>query len=155
MKMYFNSLDKKSIGSIGIDELEQLLLSVGLAETREEIKALIDSVDKDGSGKIEFGEFLSMILNDQGQNEEIVEFFKTVIGGNLKPKTTGNKHKKWGQAHLRGKKTGFSDILHHHPYPKGISFDMIVSHIRRKHMMTALNISHNDPNEYTHDNSYQ
>jgi Ca2+-binding EF-hand superfamily protein len=58
------------------------LLSVGLFETREEIKALIDSVDEDKSGKIEFDEFLSMIQNDEGQNEEIVTFFKTVIGGN-------------------------------------------------------------------------
>jgi Ca2+-binding EF-hand superfamily protein len=31
------------------------MLSVGLLETREEIKALIDSVDEDKSGKIEFG----------------------------------------------------------------------------------------------------
>jgi len=52
MKQYFNSLDKKGCGSIGIDELEELLLSVGLMETREEIKALIDSVDEDKSGKI-------------------------------------------------------------------------------------------------------
>lgn len=80
MKQYFNSLDKKKCGSIGIDELEELLLSVGLLETREEIKALIDSVDEDKSGKIEFGEFLSMIQNDEGPNEEIVSFFKTVIG---------------------------------------------------------------------------
>lgn len=82
MKQYFNSLDEKKTGSIGIDELEELLLSVGLFETREEIKALIDSVDEDKSGKIEFDEFLSMIQNDEGQNEEIVTFFKTVIGGN-------------------------------------------------------------------------
>ena len=60
------------------------MLSVGLFETREEIKALIDSVDEDRSGKIEFGEFLSMIQNDEGQNEEIVAFFKTVIGGKLR-----------------------------------------------------------------------
>lgn len=45
MKQYFNSLDEKKTGSIGIDELEELLFSVGLFETREEIKALIDSVD--------------------------------------------------------------------------------------------------------------
>ena len=31
-------------------------------------------------------------------------------------------------------------ILEKYPYPKGLSFEMVVSHIRRKHMMTALNI---------------
>ena len=37
-------------------------------------------------------------------------------------------------------KSGISNILEKYPYPKGISFEMVVSHIRRKHMMTALNI---------------
>ena len=41
-------------------------------------------MDEDKSGKIEFSEFLSMIQNDEGQNEEIVEFFKTVIGGKMR-----------------------------------------------------------------------
>ena len=41
MKQYFSSLDQKKCGSIGIDELEDLLLSVGLLENREEIRALI------------------------------------------------------------------------------------------------------------------
>ncbi len=39
-------------------------------------------------------------------------------------------------------KSGLTDILEKHPYPKGLSFEMVVSHIRRKHMMTALNIGH-------------
>jgi Ca2+-binding EF-hand superfamily protein len=34
MKQYFNTLDKKKTGAIGIDELEELLFSVGLMETR-------------------------------------------------------------------------------------------------------------------------
>lgn len=138
MKHYFNSLDEKKSGSIGIDELEELLLSVGLFETREEIKALIDSVDEDKSGKIEFGEFLSMIQNDEGQNEEIVSFFKSVIGGSLKA------HEPRPSARLPKPclppQSCITEILEKYPYPKGLSFEMVVSHIRRKHMMTALNI---------------
>ena len=42
-----------------------------------------------------------------------------------------------------------------HPYPKGLSFEMIVSHIRRKHMMTALNINHNDPLESVRENTVE
>jgi hypothetical protein len=94
MKQYFNSLDQRRTGSIGIDELEELLFSVGLFETREEIKALIDSVDEDRSGKIEFSEFLSMIQNDEGQNEEIVAFFKTVIGEKLRESKKGRPYMK-------------------------------------------------------------
>ena len=33
-------------------------------QTREQVKELIDSVDEDKSGKIEFSEFLKMIQND-------------------------------------------------------------------------------------------
>jgi Ca2+-binding EF-hand superfamily protein len=54
MKQYFNSLDYKKTGSIGIDELEELLFSVGLVDSREEIMALIDSVNEDKTGRIEF-----------------------------------------------------------------------------------------------------
>ena len=64
MKKFFNTLDKKKTGSIGLDELEEMLLSVGLAENREEVKDLMGSVDEDHSGKIEFEEFLQMIKDD-------------------------------------------------------------------------------------------
>ncbi len=64
MKVCFNAMDVKAEGSVGIDQLEELLISVGLMESREEVKQLIDSVDEDKSGKIEFAEFLKMILND-------------------------------------------------------------------------------------------
>jgi centrin-1 len=61
MKQYFRALDQKNHGSIGIEELEELFISVGLAQTRDEVKRLIDMVDEDHSGKIEFDEFLEMI----------------------------------------------------------------------------------------------
>ena len=77
-----------------------------------------------------------MIQNDEGENEEIVEFFKTVIGGTSKSGLV----KRQLRNGRRMPKSGVSTILEKHPYPKGTSFDMVVSHIRRKHMMTALNI---------------
>lgn len=36
--------------------------------------------------------------------------------------------------------TKISEMISKYPYPKGLSFEMVVSHIRRKHMMSALNI---------------
>lgn len=113
MKQYFNSLDKKNCGSIGIDELEELMLSVGLLETREEIKALIDSVDEDKSGKIQFGQFLAMIQNDEGPNEEIVSFFKTVIGENSKFKANHEDFRRRGGLKNPHKmpKSGLTNIL--------------------------------------------
>jgi len=48
---------------IGVDQLEEPFISLGLAYNREEINNLISSVDDDGSGRIEFGEFLRIIHN--------------------------------------------------------------------------------------------
>jgi Ca2+-binding EF-hand superfamily protein len=38
--------------------LESPLIGLGIADTREEIEQMIIEVDEDGSGKIEFDEFL-------------------------------------------------------------------------------------------------
>lgn len=89
-----------------------------------------------------------MIQNDEGPNEEIVSFFKTVIGENSHLKTANDARKRRGLTNPhKMPKSGLTDILEKHPYPKGLSFEMMVSHIRRKHMMTALNIGHPRPHQ--------
>lgn len=46
---------------------------------------MIDSVDEDGSGMIEFPEFLSIIKNSDGSEKtaKINKFFKDMTGGQL------------------------------------------------------------------------
>ena len=61
LKLWFDVLDVDGSGEISLEELEDPLLSVGLAETKEDIQKLIDSVDTDGSGEIGFEEFLVVI----------------------------------------------------------------------------------------------
>ena len=61
LRQTFNQLDEDGGGSIGIDELEEPLIGLGLAETKEEIDEMIIAVDDDGSGQIEFEEFLAII----------------------------------------------------------------------------------------------
>ena len=46
----FNTLDEDGGGAIGLEELEKPLIGLGFAETREEVKTMMDSVDVDGSG---------------------------------------------------------------------------------------------------------
>jgi len=60
--MYFKELDEDGsgnfhldykfsfLGSIGIEELEKPLISLGLCRTREEVKKIMDDVDEDKSG---------------------------------------------------------------------------------------------------------
>jgi Ca2+-binding EF-hand superfamily protein len=61
LRKFFNSLDDSRRGSIGYKELEEPLLALGLAETRQQVKEMVDVVDRDGSGQIEFEEFLSIL----------------------------------------------------------------------------------------------
>ena len=58
---FLKGVMKQSTGSIGIEELEKPLISLGLCRTREDVKKIMDEVDEDGSGQIEFNEFLHII----------------------------------------------------------------------------------------------
>jgi Ca2+-binding EF-hand superfamily protein len=64
--------------------LEDPLISLGIAESREDVKKIIDSVDDDESGQIEFKEFLTIIKNKNSQGKSgsgkdnlIIDFFKS------------------------------------------------------------------------------
>ena len=99
---------------IGVDQLEEPFISLGLAYTRDEINNLISSVDDDGSGRIEFGEFLRIIhnkskLKTQGNNK-ITSFFKQLANDKL---------------------GGNSDLKH-------FSFKTIMDIMRRKNLLKAF-----------------
>ena len=99
---------------IGVDQLEEPFISLGLAYTRDEINNLISSVDDDGSGRIEFGEFLRIIhnkskLKTQGNNK-ITSFFKQLANDKL---------------------GGNSDLKH-------FSFKTIMHIMRRKNLLKAF-----------------
>ena len=59
----FQSLDEEGEGAISIDQLEQPLIGLGFADTRDEVERMIEMVDEDGSGKIELDEFMLIIKN--------------------------------------------------------------------------------------------
>jgi len=99
---------------IGVDQLEEPFISLGLAYNREEINNLIMSVDDDGSGRIEFPEFLRIIhnrskLKTQG-NKKITTFFKQLANDKL---------------------GGDSDLKH-------FSFKTIMDIMRRKNLLKAF-----------------
>lgn len=50
-------MDADGGGTIGLEELENPLIGLGFAENREDVQRLISSVDQDGNGDIDFGEF--------------------------------------------------------------------------------------------------
>lgn len=61
LRSYFNSLDEDGSGAIGVDELEDPLIALGLVENRQQVAQIVAMVDEDGSQQIEFDEFLSII----------------------------------------------------------------------------------------------
>lgn len=69
---------------------------------------MIDSVDDDGSGMIEFPEFLGIIKNSDGNSktEKINQFFKDMTSGKLAG--------------------------------EGLSFNLLVQKLRRDYMMDAI-----------------
>ena len=58
LKECFASLDDDCSGSIGVDEIKGPLIGLGLCNSVEEVQNLVDLVDEDKSGLIEFNEFL-------------------------------------------------------------------------------------------------
>ncbi|KAJ9466178.1 Calmodulin [Diplonema papillatum] len=55
----FNIFDKDGSGTIAIDELTEVLQSVGQATGRGEIEAMLEAADVDNSGEVDFPEFLT------------------------------------------------------------------------------------------------
>ena len=104
-------MDDDQSGYIGIEELETPLIGLGFASTRDEVQHLLDLVDADGSGQIEFDEFL-MILHITENNPKtggINKFFKDLTGS--------------GQASFGS---------------KDLSFFQIVNTIKRTYMLDGL-----------------
>ena len=69
MRKEFQSLDVNQDGSISKEEVEALLKSIKskLKMTNQEIKQLVEKIDKDNDGNISIEEFLSLITSgDKG-----------------------------------------------------------------------------------------
>ena len=88
LKECFASLDDDCSGSIGVDEIKGPLIGLGLCNSVEEVQNLVDLVDEDKSGLIEFNEFLDIILNKSGDASArvITDFFKNLTNGKYQTK---------------------------------------------------------------------
>ncbi|KAA0161851.1 hypothetical protein FNF28_04916 [Cafeteria roenbergensis] len=64
LRMWFERLDTDGSGEIGLDELLEPLVSVGLASGEREVAALIRAVDTSGSGEIDMSEFVALLSAD-------------------------------------------------------------------------------------------
>jgi calmodulin len=60
-KEIFNLVDRDKGGTISKQELKQLMNTLGLRPTMEELDAMLDEIDADGSGEIDFPEFVTVM----------------------------------------------------------------------------------------------
>lgn len=84
-KEVFDALDSDGSKAITIKELEDPLIALGFVNSREEVKELVAEVDEDGSGKIEFDEFLLIMRSiKKGKGESsLFQFFDDMVKGKL------------------------------------------------------------------------
>ena len=85
----FKAQDGDGSGAIGVEELEDPLIALGLADSREGVQKLVEMVDEDETGEIEFDEFLlimrSIKKNDGDKKDSsLAQFFQDMINGDFK-----------------------------------------------------------------------
>lgn len=61
MKAAFAYFDKDGSGTISRDELRQCLQSEDFSMTEEEINTMLEGVDADGDGEVDYQEFIMMM----------------------------------------------------------------------------------------------
>jgi len=72
----FNIFDVDSSGSIDYKELKAAMKALGVQVKKDELKKMITDVDADGSGSVEFPEFLTMMTAKMGANDTKEEIDK-------------------------------------------------------------------------------
>ena len=80
-KEAFSLFDKDGDGSITCEELRTVMTSLGQNPTTTELQEMIQEVDSDGNGKIEFPEFLNMMaqkMSTRNFNDEALEAFNVL-----------------------------------------------------------------------------
>eukprot|EP01022_Parablepharisma_sp_SALTPOND_P034908 TRINITY_DN93493_c0_g1_i1.p1 TRINITY_DN93493_c0_g1~~TRINITY_DN93493_c0_g1_i1.p1 ORF type:complete len:171 (+),score=23.19 TRINITY_DN93493_c0_g1_i1:219-731(+) len=75
----FNLFDDDNNGSISIKELADAMYEMGVNPTKAQLQKMINEIDNDGSGEIDFNEFLNLFkktMNELGQEEDLTDEFR-------------------------------------------------------------------------------
>lgn len=80
----FNLVDKDGGGSISKDELAELMDTLGIEATQEEIDHMVGEIDIDGDGDIDFEEFVAVMsrkVNASYTSDQVKDSFKVFEQG--------------------------------------------------------------------------
>ncbi|KAK6170336.1 hypothetical protein SNE40_018750 [Patella caerulea] len=78
LKETFAAFDENGDGAITTSELGKVLKSIGQNPTEAELKDMINEVDADGNGTVDFSEFVTMMarkMNDRDTEDELFTAF--------------------------------------------------------------------------------
>jgi len=68
-KKTFIMYDKDGDGTVSTKELGAVMRSLGTNPDPEELEAMVDEADADGSGSVDFGEFVEMMIKREAEKE--------------------------------------------------------------------------------------
>ncbi|XP_066297460.1 troponin C-like [Branchiostoma lanceolatum] len=68
-QMAFDMFDQKSEGEISVQNLGTILKQIGLNPSRKELEEIMAEADEDGSGTMDFDEFLELMAKQMHQEE--------------------------------------------------------------------------------------
>lgn len=74
----FNTFDQDGSGTIDTQEMKLLLEAIGEAPSEEELFRFMADVDEDGTGEIEFAEFLRAFEKQRGGAQELEDELDTI-----------------------------------------------------------------------------
>merc|ERR1712154_665410 len=60
LKLCFNLFDVKKQNFLSSDDLDDILRAMGFRPSKEELQEILEEIDEDGSGEIEFAEFCQL-----------------------------------------------------------------------------------------------
>jgi calmodulin len=84
LKHAFDLFDRNGDGYISVQELATVFQSLGQSLTTTELQLLLQDIDTDGDGRIDFSEFVTMMMSNNKQdkaqeensNSELTETFR-------------------------------------------------------------------------------
>lgn len=97
IKEAFDLFDSDKSGEIDTEELKQALKNLGIDAKNQTLANMMADLDKDGSGKIDFSEFIEMMtakMSDRDTREDLEKVFKLFLGDDDKADKIMLKHLK-------------------------------------------------------------
>ena len=97
IKEAFDLFDSDKSGEIDTDELKQALKNLGIDAKNQTLSNMMADLDKDGSGKIDFAEFIEMMtakMSDRDTREDLEKVFRLFLGDDDKVDKIQLKHLK-------------------------------------------------------------